>query len=160
MTAYNVVRFRVKPGRDKEFVDMQQMLPRDKMKGLRKLAMIKTGDRTYCLIGEWGAMNDIVKARPDMIASLETAFDLNHAIGGERNTRVSLGAEWRPNSIISLRSGLQLGGRVDAAMAFGFGFRPVSWFSVDVATSELTSLFFADRRRLDLALGASLHARF
>jgi hypothetical protein len=96
----------------------------------------------------------------DLIASFETAFDLNHAIGGERSARVSLGADWSPSPIVSLRSGLQLGGRLGAALAFGVGFRPARWFSIDVATSEVTSLFFADRRRLDLALAASVHARF
>lgn len=82
MTAYNVVRFRVKPGRDKEFLDLQRGLPRDQMKGLRKLAMIKTGERTYCLIGEWGAMNDIARARPQMIASLDKMRGLLEDLGG------------------------------------------------------------------------------
>jgi hypothetical protein len=82
MTAYNVVRFRVKPGRDKEFLDLQRGLPRGEMKGLRKLAMIKTGERAYCLIGEWGAMDDIVKARPQMIASLDKMRGLLEDLGG------------------------------------------------------------------------------
>jgi hypothetical protein len=96
----------------------------------------------------------------DLIASLETAFDLNHAIGGERSARVSLGADWTPTRMLSLRSGMQFGGRLGAALAFGIGFRPAKWFSIDVATSEVTSLFFADRKRLDLALAASAHVRF
>ncbi len=82
MTAYNVVRFRVKPGREKEFIDLQSTLPRDDMKGMHKLAMIKTGERTYCLIGEWSAMDDIVKARPQMIASLDKMRGLLEDLGG------------------------------------------------------------------------------
>jgi len=128
---------------------------------LDTIGVFRTQLPTTLRVGVGADITAFIPSIPgDMLASLETAFDLNHAIGGERRTRVSLGAEWRPSRIISLRSGLQLGGRVDAAMAFGVGFRPVSWFSVDVATSELTSLFFADRRRLDLALGAAIHVRF
>lgn len=128
---------------------------------LDTIGIFRTQLPTTLRIGLGADITAFVPTIPgDMLASIETAFDLNHAIGGERNTRVSLGAEWRPSKIIALRSGLQLGGRVDAAMAFGVGFRPVSWFSVDVATSELTSLFFADRRRIDLALSAAIHARF
>jgi hypothetical protein len=82
MTAYNAVRFRVKPGREKEFLDLQRAVPREQMKGLRKLAMVKTGERSYCLIGEWGSMNDIVKARPLMIASLDKIRGLLEDLGG------------------------------------------------------------------------------
>ncbi len=82
MTAYNAVRFRVKPGREKEFLDLQRALPRAEMKGLRKLAMVKTGERSYCLIGEWGSMNDIVKARPQMIASLDKMRGMLEDLGG------------------------------------------------------------------------------
>ena len=83
MTAYNVVRFRVKPGREKEFIDLQTGVSgRDEMKGFRKLALIKTGERTYCIVGEWGAMDDIVKARPQMIASLDKMRGLLEDLGG------------------------------------------------------------------------------
>ena len=43
MTAYNVVRFKVKPGKEAEFVAMNKkaMPP---AKGFRKGALIKTGD--------------------------------------------------------------------------------------------------------------------
>ena len=55
---------------------------RDEMKGLRKLAVIKTGERSYCIIGEWGSMDDIVKARPQMIASLDKMRGLLEDLGG------------------------------------------------------------------------------
>jgi hypothetical protein len=82
MTAYNVVRFRVKPGREKEFVDLNRAMSEAKMKGFRKGALIKTGDRTYCFVGEWGAMNDIVGARTEMIASLDKMRPLLEDLGG------------------------------------------------------------------------------
>ena len=82
MTAYNVVRMRVKPGREKEFLDLQRAMPRGEMKGLHKLAIVKTGERSYCIVGEWGKMDDIVKARPQMIASLDKMRGLLEDLGG------------------------------------------------------------------------------
>jgi len=81
MTAYNIVRFKVKPGREAEFLELQKQQP-GQMKGLHKLALIKTGDRTYCLMGEWGAMGDLVAARPTMIASLDKMRPLLEDLGG------------------------------------------------------------------------------
>jgi heme-degrading monooxygenase HmoA len=77
MTAYNVVRNRVKPGRERDFEQALQNMERD-YSGMRKLAMIKTGDRSYCIIGEWDSMDAIVAARPKMIKSLDT----NHGRAG------------------------------------------------------------------------------
>lgn len=88
MTAYNVVRMRVKPGLEKEFlasfVDERDTAMADRMKanGLRKLAVIKTGDRSYCLIGEWDSMDGIVAARPDMIKNLDQHRDKLEDLGG------------------------------------------------------------------------------
>ncbi len=79
MTAYNVVRFRVKPGREKEFVDLHKSFG---VQGFRKIALIKTGDRTYCLVSEWNAMADIVAARSAMIANLDKIRPLLEDLGG------------------------------------------------------------------------------
>ena len=71
MTAFNIVRFRVKPGKDEAFLaahaDGHANWP-----GLRKGMMIKTGERAYCLIAEWLDTDAIVAARPPMIATLDT----------------------------------------------------------------------------------------
>lgn len=82
MTAYNSVRFRVKPGREKEFVDLQRGMGREDLKGLRKLAVVKTGERAYCIIGEWDSMDALVKARPQMIANLDKMRGLLDDLGG------------------------------------------------------------------------------
>jgi hypothetical protein len=82
MTAYNVVRLKVKAGREAEFLELQKQQPRDQMKGMHKLAFVKTGERAYCLVGEWGAMADIVAARPAMIASLDKMRPLLEDLGG------------------------------------------------------------------------------
>jgi len=44
--------------------------------------MIKTGERSYCLIGEWNGMNDLVAARPAMIADLDKMRDMLEDLGG------------------------------------------------------------------------------
>jgi hypothetical protein len=49
MTAFNVVRFRVKPGREQEFLDAHRSVQSD-WAGLKKVNMIKTGDRSYCIM--------------------------------------------------------------------------------------------------------------
>jgi hypothetical protein len=53
MTAFNVVRFRVKPGEDQAFLAAHSKIGAD-WEGLRHVNMVKTGDRTYCIIAEWG----------------------------------------------------------------------------------------------------------
>ncbi len=80
MTAYNVVRNRVKPGHEKDFEDAIRNLDRD-YEGMRKFTAIKTGDRDYCMIGEWDSMDAIVAARPKMIKSLDTFRDLLEDLG-------------------------------------------------------------------------------
>jgi len=70
MTAYNVVRFRTKPGQEQEFEDRFRGLPRS-FEGLRKFALIKTGEGAYCSIGEWESYDDMVAARPLMITNLD-----------------------------------------------------------------------------------------
>jgi hypothetical protein len=80
MTAFNVVRFRVKPGRDREFIDLHRKAPVD-FKGWRNGALVKTGDQTYCFVGEWDNFNSIVAARPGMIGMLDGFRDMLEDLG-------------------------------------------------------------------------------
>ena len=80
MTAYNVVRNRVKAGREKDFEEAVRNLDRN-YPGIRKMTLIKTGDRSYCMIGKWDDMASIVAARPRMIASLDTFRDMLEDLG-------------------------------------------------------------------------------
>jgi quinol monooxygenase YgiN len=81
MTAFNVVRFRVKPGRDQEFLDAHRNV-RSSWAGLRKANMIKTGERTYCLIGEWADTAAVKAAGTSMIATLDSFRDALEDLGG------------------------------------------------------------------------------
>ena len=81
MTAFNVVRFRVKPGRDEDFLDAHR---RRKLEwsGMRRVTIIKTGERSYCFIGEWDSMQAMAAARPHMIAMLDNFRDTLEDLGG------------------------------------------------------------------------------
>jgi hypothetical protein len=71
MTAFNVVRFRVKPGHDQEFLDAHKNIAAD-WPGLRRVNIIKTGEHSYCIIAEWPDVDVFAKARPHMIGTLNT----------------------------------------------------------------------------------------
>lgn len=83
ITAFNAVRFRVKPGRDQEFLDAHRKIDSN-WPGLiiRHVNMIKTGVRSYCIIAEWTDMDALVKARPIMIATLDSFRDTLENLGG------------------------------------------------------------------------------
>ena len=81
MTAFNVVRFRVKPGRDADFLDTHRKFDIGAL-GARKGRIIKTGERAYAIIVEWDDIADIVAARPKMIANLDTFRDALEDLGG------------------------------------------------------------------------------
>jgi hypothetical protein len=82
MTAYNVVRFRVKPGREEEFVEAHRAAGPD-FPGFRRGALVDTGDRTYCFIGEWKNFDAIAGARPKMIGMLDSFRDILEDLGGD-----------------------------------------------------------------------------
>jgi len=80
MIAFNAVRFRVKAGRDQEFLDAHKKSVRD-WPGLRHVNIIKTSERGYCIIAEWADMDALAKARPHMIATLDTFRDTLEDLG-------------------------------------------------------------------------------
>jgi hypothetical protein len=81
MTAFNAVRFRVKSGRDQEFLDAHKKVHAD-WPGLKHVNMIKTGERSYCIIAEWNDMEALANARPHMIATLNSSRDTPEDLGG------------------------------------------------------------------------------
>jgi len=81
MPVFNVVRFQVKPAQESRFLDAHRD-GKANWPGLLRGAMIKTGDRAYCLIGEWADANALAEARGRMLATLD----------GFRETLEDLGA--------------------------------------------------------------------
>ena len=80
MTAFNAVRFKVKPGREEDFLAAHAKAQRN-WAGLKHANIIKTGERAYCIIGEWADMDSLVAARPHMIATLDTFRDTLEDLG-------------------------------------------------------------------------------
>ena len=71
MTAFNVVRFRVKPEGEEAFLEAHRKIDPE-FDGVRRFTLFKTGDQTYCVIGEWDSFDHIVSARPQMISLLDS----------------------------------------------------------------------------------------
>jgi quinol monooxygenase YgiN len=75
MTAFNTVRFKVKPGRNQDFLDAHARIDRN-WPGLKHVNIIQTGDQTFCIIGEWDDMDALAAARPMMVATLDGFRDM------------------------------------------------------------------------------------
>ncbi|MCC7536232.1 MAG: antibiotic biosynthesis monooxygenase [Deltaproteobacteria bacterium] len=80
MAAFNVVRFRVKPGQEQRFLD--SFTADDRPAGAVRACLIKTGERTYCAIGEWTDLEALAAARSKMIGHLDTIRDALEDLGG------------------------------------------------------------------------------
>jgi hypothetical protein len=80
MTTFNVVRFRVRPGLDQAFLDAHMNVHQE-WPGLVHANIIKTGDHSYCLIAEWADAEALVRARPNMVATLSSFRDLLEDLG-------------------------------------------------------------------------------
>ena len=81
MTAFNCVRFKVKPGREDAFVDAHRNIGAD-WAGLLHVNLIKTGERTYAIVGEWADVEAMAAARTSMIAALDSFRDTLEDLGG------------------------------------------------------------------------------
>ena len=71
MTAFNLVKFQVKPGAEAQFLDAHRG-GRANWPGLKRGTIIRTGERAYCLIGEWTDEAALAAARAPLIATLDT----------------------------------------------------------------------------------------
>jgi hypothetical protein len=84
MKAFNVVRFRPKPGLEAEFERRFKELDR-KFDGLIKMCLVNAGGGVYFSVGEWDAMYSLEQARPKMIINLDyfrdTLIDNGGGIG-------------------------------------------------------------------------------
>ena len=81
LTAFNVVRFRVKPEHDQQFLDAHKSIA-EAWPDLVHANIIKTGDHSYCLVAEWQDMEACIKARPNMIDTLNSFRDTLEDLGG------------------------------------------------------------------------------
>ena len=87
MSAYNIVRFKVKKGMQKAFEDAHRIEPG--FHGFHGGALVKTGEDTYCFIGCWENFDRIAEARPQMIAILDNFRHMLVHVGGSVTDPVS-----------------------------------------------------------------------
>jgi quinol monooxygenase YgiN len=81
MTAFNVVRFKVRPGMDDAFLDAHRHVS-TAWPGMRHANIIKTGADRYCIIAEWESMEAMAAGRPQMIATLDSFRHCLDDLGG------------------------------------------------------------------------------
>jgi hypothetical protein len=65
------VRFRVKSGHQEQFIARHRGM-NPGLKGFRGGSLVRTGENTFCFIGEWTSFQKIVDARPLMGSILDT----------------------------------------------------------------------------------------
>ena len=74
MSAFNMVRFRVMPGRNEEFIEAHRKAATD-WAGLKHANLVQVGERGYCLVAEWDSEKALEEARPKMIETLDSFRD-------------------------------------------------------------------------------------
>jgi hypothetical protein len=79
MTAFNVVRFKVKPGMEEAFLSAHRNVA---WPGILHANMIEIGQGRYCLVAEWESTEALAAGRPDMIATLNTFRETLEDLGG------------------------------------------------------------------------------
>ncbi len=85
MTAMNVVHMRVKPGMEEAFLKVHRdNLSMQAMPGGRSFRVMKSGERSFIVVGEWDSLEALAGARDAMIASLDRFRPLLEDLGGGR----------------------------------------------------------------------------
>lgn len=84
MTVMNVVHMRVKPGMEAEYIRLHQAFDAKAMKGSRNFWLVKSGERSFIVVGEWDNSEAMVAARPAMIANLDRLRPILEDLGGGR----------------------------------------------------------------------------
>lgn len=71
MTAMNVVHMRVKPGKEEEYVRLHQEMDMRSMPRGHNFWLIRSGERSFIVVGEWDSPQALADARPAMVANLD-----------------------------------------------------------------------------------------
>ena len=98
MTAMNIVHMRFKPGKDEEFLAIHRGFGGEPLAGLESFDIVKTGERSYCVVGRWQSSEAMVAARPAMIANLDRLRAILEDLGGGRGVT----EPWSGNIVRSL----------------------------------------------------------
>lgn len=100
MTAMNVVHMRVKPGKEDEFVRIHKEFTADSLRGGRNFWVVRTGERSFVVVGEWESLAAMVAARPTMIDNLDRLRPILEDLGGGRG----LTEPWSGEVAVQLRA--------------------------------------------------------
>lgn len=100
MTAMNIVHMRVKPGKEAEFIDLHKDFEATPMPGSRSFNVVATGERMFCIVGEWDSMDAMIAARPAMIGNLDKLRPLLEDLGGGRG----LTEPWSGNVVLNFKN--------------------------------------------------------
>ncbi|MBL9047594.1 MAG: antibiotic biosynthesis monooxygenase [Tabrizicola sp.] len=84
MTVMNVVHMRVKPGMEAEYIRLHKDFDAKAIPGSRSFRLVKSGERSFIVIGEWDSMEAMVAARPAMIGNLDKLRPILEDLGGGR----------------------------------------------------------------------------
>ena len=84
MTVMNVVHMRVKPGMEADYIRLHKDFDAKAIPGSRNFWLVKSGERSFIVIGEWESMAAMVAARPAMIANLDKLRPILEDLGGGR----------------------------------------------------------------------------
>ena len=98
MTAMNVVHMRVKPGQEDEFVRIHKDMDARTMPGVRSFWLVRSGERSFMVVGEWDSLDALAAARPAMIANLDKLHPILEDLGGGRG----LTEPWSGNVALQL----------------------------------------------------------
>jgi hypothetical protein len=99
MTAMNVVHMRVKPGMEAEYVRIHKEMSAASMPGGRSFSLVKTGERSFIVIGEWDSLEALAAARPMMIGNLDKLRPILEDLGGGRG----LTEPWSGEVVLQLK---------------------------------------------------------
>lgn len=84
MTAMNVVHMRVKSGQEAEFVRIHEAMSAADLPGMRNFWLVRSGERSFIVVGEWDSPETMARARPAMIANLDRLRPILEDLGGGR----------------------------------------------------------------------------
>lgn len=101
MTTMNIVHMRVKPGREEEFVAIHRDFAADQLPGSHNFWLVRTGERDFCVVGEWQDRDSLVNARSAMISNLDRLRPVLEDLGGGRGVT----EPWSGEVALHLRPG-------------------------------------------------------
>ena len=104
MTAMNIVHMRVKPGSEEQFISLHREMNAAEMGGGRNFWIVKTGERSYCVVGEWDNLDVLAGSRPAMIAQLDKLRPLLEDLGGGRGVTEPYSGEVTFHTRVNQRS--------------------------------------------------------